>query len=214
LAIVETDIQEAERVPWVIPMNTRNLARITWGEEDHGLREQQSLFTARLTGLPGDASEVLVLRCLRNKGAKAVYIPPNRNGNQRRSATVAFATERDLNAAQTKPIRFGNHVLSWKNPKNKNDYKDRRSIEQKSIKEEAFEEMSIWEECESVKSRENTRQKKKKSNNEKKPNITWEDDMQAQLASILQTIMERLENLETQQVQTAIQPGSDYPNRF
>src|SRR6185295_14897640 len=37
----------------------------------------------------------------------------NRNCNQRRSAIITFASKKEIEAAQTKPIRFNNHLLFW-----------------------------------------------------------------------------------------------------
>jgi len=48
-----------------------------------------------------------------------VYIPPNRNGNQRRTATVIFATEREMKAAQSKPIMYNNFQVYWVNREKK-----------------------------------------------------------------------------------------------
>ena len=37
----------------------------------------------------------------------------NKNGNQRRSAIITFASKKKMEAAQTKPIRFNNYLLFW-----------------------------------------------------------------------------------------------------
>jgi len=76
-----------------LPIGVHKLARVTKGDEDYTQCDLQNVFTTRLTGLLGNASEVLLLRCLKNKKAKSVYIPPNRNGNQRRAATITFASK-------------------------------------------------------------------------------------------------------------------------
>ena len=62
-------------------------------------------------GLARGASEVLLLRCLRNKGVKAVHITSNRNGNPRSTATVTFENDQDLRKASRKPIRYYNYTL-------------------------------------------------------------------------------------------------------
>src|ERR1043165_5253963 len=65
-------------------------------------------------GLARGASEVLLLRCLRNKGVKAVHIASNRNGNPRSTATVTFENDQDLRKASRKSIRYYNYTLYWK----------------------------------------------------------------------------------------------------
>ncbi|CAG8646886.1 2956_t:CDS:2, partial [Paraglomus occultum] len=44
-----------------IPVNNNKLVWVTKGEEDHEAREKQRKYTAKLTELPGNASEVLLL---------------------------------------------------------------------------------------------------------------------------------------------------------
>jgi hypothetical protein len=72
---------------------------VTKGIEDHEARERQRNYTAKLTELSGSASEVLLLRSLKNKEVKLVHILPNRNRNQRRTVTVMFAIEEDIKTA-------------------------------------------------------------------------------------------------------------------
>jgi len=124
---VQIESTDGRNIPWAIPVNNNNLARVTKGEEDHEAREKQRKYTAKLTELPGNASEVLLLRSLKSKGAKSVYIPPNRNGNQRRTATVIFATEREMKAAQSKPIMYNNFRVYWVNER-KSEPRRRESL--------------------------------------------------------------------------------------
>ena len=90
LAVVTADCREKKDNIWTLPLGNNKLARVTEGNEDYTQREKQSRFTAKLLDIPKGASEVLLLRCLRNKGAKAVYIPFNRNGNQKKFAIITF----------------------------------------------------------------------------------------------------------------------------
>ena len=95
-------------IPLSIPVDNNKLVWVTRGIEDHEAREGQRRYTAKLTELPGSASEVLLLWSLRNKGVKSVHILPNRNRNQKKTATIIFATEKKLKAAQLKPIMYNN----------------------------------------------------------------------------------------------------------
>jgi len=111
LAVIQTEKLEEDNIPWALPIGTHKLARVMRGNEDYNQRDLHNQFTSKLLELPGNVSEVLLLHCLRKKGAKSVYILTNRNGNQRRSATITFSSEEDKEAAQTKPIRFNNYLL-------------------------------------------------------------------------------------------------------
>jgi hypothetical protein len=126
LAIIQIEETKEDNIPWSIPVNNNKLVRVTEGEENYEERQRQSQYTAKITDLPSKASEVLLLRCLRSKGAKSVYIPPNRNGNQRRTAIITFATEEEMKAAQSKPIRYNNFQVSWLNERRKEIRKEER----------------------------------------------------------------------------------------
>jgi hypothetical protein len=125
---------EEGNIPWALPIGTHKLVRVSKGNEDYSLRDQHSLYTSKLLELSGNTSEVLLLRCLRKRGAKSVYIPINRNGNQRRSAIITFASEKEMKTAQTKPIRFNNHLLFWQG-------------ETKKRKQSKEEEEEFYEKC-------------------------------------------------------------------
>ena len=77
-------------------------------------KDKQQQYTAKLIELARGALKVLLLRCLRNKGVKAVHIASNRNGNPRSTATVTFENDQDLRKASKKPIRYYNYTLYWK----------------------------------------------------------------------------------------------------
>src|ERR1043165_2071980 len=113
LAIIQMEKSREESLPWSIPVDNNKLVRVTKGEEDYEARDKQRQHIAKLTELPGNASEVLLLRCLRSKRAKSVYIPPNRNGNQKRTATIMFATEEEKRVVLTKPIMYNNFQIYW-----------------------------------------------------------------------------------------------------
>jgi hypothetical protein len=155
LAVIQTQGIEEEDIPWSLPADNNKLVRVTRGREDHEARERQRKHTAKLTELPGNASEVLLLRCLRSKGAKSVYIPPNRNGNQKRTALIIFATEEDMRAAQSKPIMYNNFRVYWvnerrKEPRSRESFKNRRerswdrSSQNYDIEENKSKERSHW----------------------------------------------------------------------
>src|ERR1043166_8712836 len=114
LAIIQSNYLERERAPWALPIGDNSLVRVIWGHEDYEQKEKQQQHTAKLMGLARGASEVLLLRCLRNKGVKAVHIALNRNGNPRSTATVTFENDQDLRKASRKPIRYYNYTLYWK----------------------------------------------------------------------------------------------------
>jgi hypothetical protein len=131
LAVIQVERTNEEDVPWAIPVDNNKLVRVTKGIEDYEARGKQRRYTAKLTELPRNASEVLLLRCLRSKKAKSVHIPPNRNGNQKRTATIMFASEEDMKAAQSKPIMYNNFRVYWingeeKETKRRGNFEERR----------------------------------------------------------------------------------------
>ena len=109
LAVIETSSTKEKDSIWALPLGNSKLARVTEGNEDYDERGKQSQYTAKLLNIPKGASEVLLLRCLKSKGAKAVYIPHNRNGNQKKFAIITFASAKETKAAQTTPIWYNNH---------------------------------------------------------------------------------------------------------
>ena len=69
------------------------------GEEDYEQRNKHGHFTAKLLEVPKEASEVLLLRSLKSRGAKSVFMPTNSNGNSKGFAVVTFANRVDLDNA-------------------------------------------------------------------------------------------------------------------
>jgi hypothetical protein len=205
LAIVYTKNLREENIPWALPIGTHKLARVSKGNEDYNLRDQHSLYTTKLLELPGNASEVLLLRCLRKRGAKSVYIPTNRNGNQRRSAIVTFALEKEMKTAQTKPIRFNNHLLFWQDHKKGKD-KYINKCENVNVKYINTEDITEDSEVEVYRSSNSNKQEKKKDkhHNSYKRKESETEKTNPQVHNILQKILERLERLETQQGQAVL----------
>ena len=67
LAVIRIRKLEVRNIPWSLPIGIHKLARVMIGEEDYNRRNMQSQFTTKLMELPGNASEVLLLQCLRKK---------------------------------------------------------------------------------------------------------------------------------------------------
>ena len=91
-------------MPWLLPLDNNKLVRVTQGEEDYEQRNKHSRFTAKILEVPKGAFEVLLLRSLKNKKAKSVFMPINSNGNSKGFAIVIFANQEDLDLAQSKPF--------------------------------------------------------------------------------------------------------------
>jgi hypothetical protein len=155
---------------------------------------------------------------LKKRGAKSVYIPFNRNGNQRRSATITFATKEEMNAAQTKPIRFNNHLLFWSNYVERKEKSERKSETTRYKRtgdnsESTDEEIYEYNQRKESKQRDNKNrhddrsreyyrenlifdnQKQKKIKNEKKTQSQLQEET-SHIETILGRILERLERLE------------------
>ena len=109
LAVIEVSLDQEKDISWALPLGNNKLARVTEGNEDYHQRDKQGQNTAKLLDVPKGASEVLLLRCLKSKGAKAVYIPHNRNGNQKKFAIITFANALAAEEAQITPIWYNNH---------------------------------------------------------------------------------------------------------
>jgi Skp family chaperone for outer membrane proteins len=138
-----------------------------------------------------------LLRCLKSKGAKSVYIPSNRNGNQRRTATITFATKEEMNSAQTKPIRYNNFRVYWV-MEEKRETRKRESLKnRRKEKMDGSDQDADSEDSESVDS-----QKNKKYKNRRKDRKDINTENQTQMQDLLQRILIRLERLETQKGQS------------
>jgi hypothetical protein len=209
LAVIKTDKYEDKDIPWSLPIDDNKLVRVMKGDEDYEERNRQSQFTAKLTELPGSASEVLLLRCLKNKGAKSVYIPSNRNGNQRRTATITFATKEEMNSAQTKPIRYNNFRVYWVMDE-KRETKKRESL--KNRRNEDIDESGQDTDSEDYESVDSQESKKYKNRRRNRKDINTEN--QTQMQDLLQRILTRLERLEIQKVQSKTFTKRGWPQRF
>src|ERR1043165_1312260 len=165
LAVVQIEKTNEEDIPWAIPVNNNKLVRVTKGEEDHEARKKQREYTAKLTELSGNASEVLLLRSLKSKGAKSVYIPPNRNGNQRRTATIIFATEKEMKAAQSKPIMYNNFRVYWINKEKRETRRRERSREEREERGRSWDRFSQSSKIGESKNREGNQRSKTYMNN-------------------------------------------------
>jgi len=61
LAIIQTEELREESLPWSIPVGNNKLVKVTKEEEDYEMRDKQRQHIAKLTELPENASEVLLL---------------------------------------------------------------------------------------------------------------------------------------------------------
>src|SRR5260363_410168 len=89
----------------------------------------------KLYGVPEGASETLLLCCLRQTGAKAVYIPRRRGGGTKQSAVVTFERQEDLEKAVEKPVKYNNWTLNW--PKEKEKVAQEKTIPKTETKKNA-----------------------------------------------------------------------------
>jgi hypothetical protein len=204
LAVIEAGYMEEKNIPWAIPVGNSKLARVTKGKEDYETRDKQGQFTAKLLDVPRGASEVLLLRCLRNKGAKAVYIPHNRNGNQRKFAIVTFANAEEADKAQTSPIWYNNHRVAWENGPRKEKKRSEefrgRSVERSRTRQENYKhkqgednEITNSHRDESIE----PKSKKEGTWNQIQKEVPYAED-------ILLRILDRLERLEQASYERAI----------
>lgn len=102
-----------KKLPWVVPLESGKLARVSKGIEDPKARDKRHQNLAKIRGIPREAQEVLLLRCLKDKGAKAIYIPRRRGGSAKDYAVVTFESQQDLEDASSKPFRYNNWLLKW-----------------------------------------------------------------------------------------------------
>lgn len=196
LAVVETTTRSYENNPWSLPIDNNNLVRVTQGDEDYEKRNKQKQFVAKLLEIPRGASETLLLRSLRSKGAKSVFIPRNRNGNPKGFALVSFANAKELANAQSRPMRYNNYTVFWEGFKAKKDEERRtRPIVEdytggemsNNNQEMDYEYNSNGEEVEQ-KSRQKEKGKKRQDFNNEKSLEDW-----------MWSILERLDKIEMQQ---------------
>jgi hypothetical protein len=151
-------------------------------------------------GLARGASEVLLLRSLRNKEAKAVHIPPNRNRNPRSIAIITFENNEDLKRASSKPVRYYNYTLYWKlTEERRPESKNIRTYETKIIKRNNTKEKHQEANREyNYKAKITNTERNKNSENSKEDTLTiWERIDQHQ--TTLQKILEKLEKISGEQ---------------
>ena len=138
----------------------------------------------------------------------------NRNGNQRRSAIITFASEEEMEAAQTKPIRFNNHLLFWQEEAREKKYNKGKVGYKRYITTDNAEENSDNEEYM------NKRSEKRKDTEDSERNrgkhhiySTEKEEPQVQNQDMLEKILERLERLELQQSKVKRKTEEDPANR-
>ncbi|CAG8669371.1 2119_t:CDS:2, partial [Ambispora leptoticha] len=121
--------REAE-ILWAISIDDKKLARIT---------------EARLKELLKEASEILLLNKLRNKAAKSVYIPYNRNGWQRAIAIVTFENEENKDKATMRPVRYNNweeKVLGARRKREEKEFSEESEYKKSEAEESAREKIA------------------------------------------------------------------------
>ena len=79
--------------------------------EDYKKRDRKHHFLNKIKGVPEDAQEILLLRYLRDRSTKAVYILQKRNGQQKDFTVVTFESQEELEKASEKPCRYNNTML-------------------------------------------------------------------------------------------------------
>ena len=106
-----------------------------------------------------------------------MYIPPNRNGNQRRTATVVFATEREMKAAQSKLIMYNNFRVYWVN-REKRDTRRRESFrEERGRSWDRSSQISNAEENRSRRGEQKSKMRINERKNKRRPeDIDWTEE--------------------------------------
>ena len=107
---LQEDVSD-KRLSWVVPLESGKLVRVSKGIEDVKKRDRRHQHLAKVKGIPKEAKESLLLRCLKDKGAKAIYIPRGRNGMTKDYAVVTFESQQELEEASSKPFRYNNWLL-------------------------------------------------------------------------------------------------------
>ena len=138
----------------------------------------------------------------------------NRNGNQRRSAIITFASKEEMKAAQTKLIRFNNHLLFWKEEAKEKKYNKEKVVYKRYTSTYNTEESSDNEEYKNKKSEKEKDAEDSKRNKEKhRIYSTGKEEHQIQNQDLLEKILERLERLELQQSKVRRKTEEDPANR-
>ena len=127
-----------------------------------------------------------------------MYIPANRNGNQKKFAIITFAKQEEMEAAQSKPIKYNNYTVHWENYTGKKPAQRRGSINSvigkydiRSVQgSDQGLDIEAWLE-DNEKRRLKTNDSEKKKERNKHESLSPTEDL-------LQKILERLERLEMQ----------------
>ena len=98
---------------WAVSLENGKLVRLTEGRFNKDELIERNRYKARLVNLPRTTVEALLLRRVRTIGAKSVYIPRNRHGNQRTIAVIYFGTEEKLANALKASVFYFNTRLEW-----------------------------------------------------------------------------------------------------
>ena len=196
LAVIETTSKQHKNILWVLPYNNDKLVHITPSDEDSELKEENSRFKAKLKGVSKEASEVLMLRLLRNKGAKSVFVPVNRNRNLKGYAIITFESQEELKRGRSKLLNYNNHMLFW----------DGYELKERVVREEKrnviqLKEDNVKDIIQEIDYKYQNKDKKKtqKKKQKMKVNIEQVDNKKSISNEILLRILNRLDKLEVQQ---------------
>jgi hypothetical protein len=102
----------------VILIGKELLARIIVGMNREEDLRSRSRFRAKLFSISKHANEILLWRQLKVVGAKAVWIPKNRNGYSRAYAVAYFKNLEEKNRAINSSIKYFEYRLEWEDYKN------------------------------------------------------------------------------------------------
>lgn len=110
--IKNTQSKDIENL-WSIPIGPI-MARVAPTEECPEIWVNRRQFSARLYGIPKNASAVLLMRAIKNLKPKTCYIPKcSKTGKERSFAIVSFQTKKDLDKACISATRYHNSILTW-----------------------------------------------------------------------------------------------------
>jgi hypothetical protein len=98
---------------WAIPLGD-NLARVAPTDNISQVLKERNNFTARLYGIPKQASTIILAQELKHVRGKTFHIPTCSVSNKRRSfAIVSFESYQDLEKACSMSAHYNNHKLTW-----------------------------------------------------------------------------------------------------
>jgi hypothetical protein len=213
--------EERIKANWAIGLEDGKLARLTIGNYNIENLKKRENFRAILGNIPSTAQETLLLRALQITGAKSVYIPYNSNRNPSRIAKVFFKSKEDLEKAVNRSIYYFNTKLYWKenivydkevNRRMFSQERGTRSTERKSLRREKG--SGEWTRNYRFEEEESRNYEKNKKQNDSKKNFSYENrvymqnsaskiDHNKEEKTILEKILEKLEGLESKQVNPA-----------